>query len=131
MMSDAREALVALIPPPRAPEHVDHWPQDEQDYYRHGNFSDWAERLEVLDRMRREKVADAILAEFDVTPRENGMEWEYGVKWGDEPDDSRPAICDGRAHAESRAAASHGDRVVRRTPARTLPAGPWEVVEDD
>ena len=101
-MSDVREALVALIRGEYAKRPVDRYPTEDA-------------------------LADAILAEFDVTE----PEWEYGVRWGDEPDDSRPAICDSRAHAESRAAASHGDRVVRRTPARTLPAGPWEVVEDD
>lgn len=75
-----------------------------------------------------EKVADVILAEWGepAEPR-----WEYGVKWGDEPDDSRPAICDSREHAESRAAESHGDKIVRRIAARTIPAGEWEEVPRD
>lgn len=63
---------------------------------------------------------------IDEILRENEMEWEYGVKWGDEPDDSRPALCGSREHAESRAAESHGDKIVRRAKARTIPAGPWE-----
>lgn len=74
----------------------------------------WIERLA--------KDLRALLAGSD----EQADRWEYGVRWGDEPDDSRPTLCDSREHAESRAAASHGDKIVRRAPARTIPAGPWE-----
>lgn len=127
-MSDAREALAALI--------------------RRAMLSNAAHMRPV-----ESVVADAILASFDVTPRGEDArddasdtrrvpvpglpleldiwyepEWEYGVRWGDEPEDSRPAICDSRAHAESRAAESHGDKIVRRIAARTIPAGEWEEV---
>jgi hypothetical protein len=85
------------------------------------------EKFGWLEHPDCERLANAILAEFDVTERE----WEYGVKWGDEPDDGYVSNCGSRERAESRAAASHGDKVVRRTPARTIPAGPWEEVPDE
>jgi len=69
-------------------------------------------------------VADAILAEFDVTPRGEDR-WEYGVRWGD---DGTVKNYGSRERAESRAAESHGDKVVRRTPTRIIPHGEWEEV---
>ncbi len=69
-------------------------------------------------------AADAILAEFDVTPRGEDR-WEYGVRWGD---DGTVKNYGSRERAESRAAESHGDKVVRRTPTRIIPHGEWEEV---
>lgn len=55
-------------------------------------------------------------------------EWEYGVWWGD---DGYVTNCGERELAEQRAAASFGDKIVRRIAARTIPAGPWEEVPDE
>lgn len=82
------------------------------------------------DGLKREVLgawADAILAEFDVAPRE-GDRWEYGVLWGD---DGYVKNYYERELAEQRAAASFGDKIVRRIAARTFPAGEWEVVPDE
>lgn len=80
--------------------------------------------LAVADRLLDELAA---LRLAEAAAEEGGEpEWEYGVRWGDEPDDSRPALCGSRKHAESRAAESHGDKIVRRIKARTIPAGGWE-----
>ena len=82
------------------------------------------------DGLKREVLgawADAILAEFDVAERGEDQ-WEYGVWWGD---DGYVTNCGERELAEQRAAASFGDKIVRRTPARTVPAGEWEVVPDE
>lgn len=101
-MTDAREALAA------------HLERTGMGYGLHDGL-----KREVLGAW-----ADAILAEFDVTERE----WEYGVWWGD---DGYVTNCGSRDHAESRAAESYGDKVVRRTPARTIPAGEWEELPDE
>lgn len=59
---DLRERLLALIPLPHVSERVSNWPEDEQHYLRHGDWNDFTELDEVLDRMRRERCADAVLA---------------------------------------------------------------------
>lgn len=71
-------------------------------------------------------IADAILAAGWTLPE--GDLWEYGVWWGD---DGYVTNCGERELAEQRAAASFGDKIVRRIAARTIPAGEWEVVPDE
>lgn len=105
-MSDPREALFALVDATLRPFQVDpkRGPSDAVG-----------------------AIADAILA-AGWTPRGEGDLWEYGVRWGD---DGTVTNCGSRERAESRAAESHGDKIVRRTPARMIPAGPWEEMPDE
>lgn len=57
---ELRDALIAAIPAPRVPSHVAEWPEDERELYRSGGWTSFPERDEMLDRLRREKVADAV-----------------------------------------------------------------------
>jgi hypothetical protein len=57
-----REMLAALVPAPQVSEHVADWPEDEREFHRHGEWTSFTDRREHLDRIRRYKVADAILA---------------------------------------------------------------------
>jgi hypothetical protein len=56
------EALADLIPVPAASQHVEDWPVDEREFYRHGDYSSFTDRARQLDRMRQVKAARAILA---------------------------------------------------------------------
>lgn len=60
------EEVVALIPAPRTSVHVEDWPADEQDLFRNGfndgRWTDYTNRAEALDLMRRRKVAEALRA---------------------------------------------------------------------
>ena len=69
-MTDPREALVALL------NHPDHAPMSTHDP-RDGSCQScpWP-----LHEMPPEDIADAILAEFDVTPRGEGQWWESLVE---------------------------------------------------
>ena len=70
--------------------------------------------------------ARAVLALFE--KGEDEPEWEYGVRWGD---DGAVKNYGERERAEYMVAESHGDRLVRRRPARTIPAGEWEEVPSE
>ena len=59
--STDRDQLAALIPAPRPPDHVRDWPLDEIAFFRHGTWTDFTDRADQLDTIRRYKVADTIL----------------------------------------------------------------------
>jgi hypothetical protein len=63
------EPLIAILPAPAVPERINDWPEDEQDFFRSGyskepgdgGWHDYTERLEILTRMRKEKLAEQIV----------------------------------------------------------------------
>lgn len=123
-MSDVREALVALL------NHPDHAPMSTHDP-RDGSCRScpWP-----LHEMPPEDIADAILAEFDVTPRGEGddAEWEYGLV---NPDalpgqygrDDTAHLVGPRDHIALQHRRGHpAIQFVRRRK-----AGKWEVVSDE
>jgi hypothetical protein len=66
--SDIVERVAAVIPNPAASEHVPDWPVDEVEFFREG-FDTWRsfrEREEMLGRIRRIKVAHAVLSVLGV-----------------------------------------------------------------
>jgi nuclear transport factor 2 (NTF2) superfamily protein len=56
------ERVAEVIPAPMASMHVTEWPPDEQDYYRSNGYRSFTEAEQELQRMRRMKVAVAVLA---------------------------------------------------------------------
>lgn len=66
-MSDLVKLVADLIPLP--PSHmVETWPEDEQDYFRNGDWGSFSDRSIRLARMRQEKAARAILAALNIDP---------------------------------------------------------------
>lgn len=57
-----RDLIASLIPAPAVSEHVADWPEDEREFFRHGDWDSFSDRRAKLDKIRRYKVADAILA---------------------------------------------------------------------
>ena len=61
-MSDLVDLVADLIPTPAVSQNVAGWPENEQDFYRTGEWTVFTDRAKQITRIRQVKAAEAILA---------------------------------------------------------------------